>query len=88
MLVESKGLSINKSVNSASPCDEARGFGVARSYSSTRDGEASIGRRRSNQLDDDAITAQGLAPPIDADEREQAVLDLVPLAGAGRQGIP
>ena len=47
--------------------------------------EASIGRRRSNQLDDGAITAQRLAPPIDADEREQAVLDLVPFAGSGRQ---
>ena len=34
-----KGLSINKSVNWASPSGEANGFGAARSYSSTRHGK-------------------------------------------------
>jgi hypothetical protein len=31
------------------------------------------------------MAEQWLGAPIHADEREQAVLDLVPLAGAGRQ---
>ena len=47
--------------------------------------EAGVGCRRGNQLDDRAIAAQGLAAPVDGDERKQAMLDLVPLAGAGRQ---
>ena len=36
--------------------------------------ETGVGRRRANQLDDCAIAAQWLAPPIDGDEREQAML--------------
>jgi len=36
-------------------------------------------------MDDRAIAAQRLAAPVDSDERKQAMLDLVPLAGAGRQ---
>src|SRR5882724_4993055 len=47
--------------------------------------EAGIGCRRRDQLDDRAITAQRLASPVDRDEREKTVLDLVPLACAGRQ---
>ena len=38
-----------------------------------------------NELDDGPIAAQRLAPPVDGDEREEAVFDLVPLAGAWRQ---
>jgi hypothetical protein len=46
-----------------------------------------------DQFDDDLMADQRLAAPISGDERKQAVLDLVPLAGAGRQvahgdGIP
>ena len=47
--------------------------------------QAGVRRRRSDQLDDRTVTAQRLAPPVDGDEREQAMLDLVPLAGSGRQ---
>ena len=47
--------------------------------------EAGIGCGRGNQLDDRAIASQRLAAPIDRDEREQAMLDLVPFAGAGWQ---
>jgi len=36
-----------------------------------------------DELDDRAIAAQRLAAPVDRDEREQPVLDLVPFAGAG-----
>jgi len=36
-----------------------------------------------DELDDGAIAAQRLAAPVDRDEREQPVLDLVPFAGAG-----
>jgi hypothetical protein len=42
-----------------------------------------VGCRGGNQLDDCAIASQGLAAP-DGDERKQAMLDLVPLAGARR----
>ena len=33
-------------------------------------------------MDDDLMTNQRLAPPVLADEGEQAVFDLVPFAGA------
>src|SRR6516162_2079875 len=38
-----------------------------------------------DQLDNHAITDEGLGAPILADEGKQPVLDFVPLAGAGRQ---
>ncbi len=47
--------------------------------------EAGCSCRCCNQLDDRAVAAQGLAPPVDGDEREETMLDLVPFAGAGRQ---
>ena len=43
------------------------------------------GRRRGNELHDDFVGDEGLAPPVLADEREEAVFDLVPFAGAGRE---
>lgn len=46
--------------------------------------EAGIGCGRGNQLDDRAMASQRLAAPIDRDEREQAMLDLVPFADAGQ----
>src|SRR5262249_19378414 len=45
-------------------------------------------RRRAsggNQLDDHGVADQGFAPPGLADEREEFVLDLVPLACARRK---
>ena len=47
--------------------------------------EAGICCRRGDQLDDRAIATQWLSPPVDGDEGEETMLDLVPLAGAGRQ---
>ena len=38
--------------------------------------EAGIGCRRGDQLDDRAIAAQRLPPPVDRDERKETVLDL------------
>src|ERR1700726_1102211 len=47
--------------------------------------EAGFGGSSRDQLDDDAIADEWLGTPVLADEREEAVLDFVPLAGAGRQ---
>src|ERR1700747_35540 len=47
--------------------------------------EAGICGRRGDQLADRAIATQWLSPPVDGDEGEETMLDLVPLAGAGRQ---
>ena len=49
------------------------------------DGEAGFGRGGGDQLDDDLMADQRLAAPVLGDEGEQAVLDAVPFAGAGRQ---
>ncbi len=49
------------------------------------DAQAGAGRGRRDQVDDRLATDERLAAPVDRDEREQAVLDLVPLAGAGRE---
>jgi hypothetical protein len=48
-------------------------------------GEAGFGGGRRDRLDDHAIADEWFGAPVLADEREEAVLDLVPLAGAGRQ---
>ena len=49
------------------------------------DFEAGLGLCCRNQLDDDGMTDEGLAAPVAGDEGEQAVLDPVPFACAGRQ---
>ena len=43
------------------------------------------GRGGADQVDDGREAVQGLAAPVLADEREQPVLNPIPLAGAGRQ---
>ena len=48
-------------------------------------GQACLGRSSGNEVDDDLMTDQRLSPPVLADEREQSVFDLVPLAGARRE---
>src|SRR5271166_5466761 len=50
-----------------------------------RDGEAFVSGCAADQLDDGLVADQRLAAPVLGDEGEQAVLYLVPLAGAGRQ---
>ena len=47
------------------------------------DGQPGRGLGRTDGLDDDFVAGQGPTAPVDRDEREQPVLDLVPLAGAG-----
>src|SRR6266404_9059152 len=47
--------------------------------------EAGFGGRRQDQLDYDAIADERPGAPVLADKGEEAVLDFVPLAGAGRQ---
>src|SRR5688500_20279791 len=49
------------------------------------DGEAGFGGGRSDQLDDGLIADERPAAPVLGDEREEAVLDLVPFAGAWRE---
>ena len=48
-------------------------------------GQAGLGGGGGDQLDDDLMADQRLAAPVLADEGEQAMLDPVPFAGAGRQ---
>src|SRR4051794_21222904 len=43
------------------------------------DPQARLGRRRRNEVDDRLVTHQRLASPVLADEREEPMLDLVPL---------
>src|SRR5712691_13548929 len=50
-------------------------------------GEAGLGGGRRDQIDDDAIADERAGAPVLADEGEEAVLDLVPLAGARRQVV-
>jgi hypothetical protein len=51
----------------------------------TLDGEPGLRGRAGDQLDDDLMCQQRLAAPVLGNEREQSMLDAVPLAGAGRQ---
>src|SRR5260370_24888676 len=48
-------------------------------------GQARLGSGSGNEFDDCAKAAQGFTAPVDADEREKPVLDLVPLADSRRQ---
>src|SRR6266849_5995878 len=59
--------------------------GVFSAVQTTDNLKALGGRRPSDQVDDGFIVAQRLASPIRGDEREEAMLDLVPLAGARRE---
>src|SRR3954451_17325269 len=47
----------------------------------TLDGEPGLRGRAGDQLDDDLMCQQRLAAPVLGDEREQSMLDAVPLAG-------
>src|ERR1700736_5844182 len=53
--------------------------------SSSQHSEAGFGGSGRNQLDDHPIADEWLGAPVLADKGKEAVLDLVPLAGAGRQ---
>ena len=60
-------------------------FGVEVSIDLAAYFEACFGARRADELNDDLMTDQRLAPSVHGDEGEQAMLDLVPFAGARRQ---
>ena len=47
--------------------------------------EAGGGTSTRDQLDDDLVAGQRSAAPVLADEGKEAMLDLVPLAGSGRE---
>jgi len=47
--------------------------------------EAGFRGGRGDQLDDGLIADEGLSTSVLGDEREEAMLDLVPFAGTGRQ---
>src|ERR1700684_1121214 len=47
--------------------------------------QTGLGRRCCDQLDDDLMADERLSAPVSSDEREETMLDLVPLAGPGRQ---
>ena len=47
--------------------------------------QAGSGRGCGDELDDRLKTSQRLSEPVDRQEREKAVFDLIPFAGAGRQ---
>src|SRR4051794_16083938 len=47
--------------------------------------QAGVGGRGADELDDDLMADQWFATPVHCDEGEEAMLNPVPLAGAGRQ---
>jgi hypothetical protein len=51
-------------------------FGVVAVVKAGVDGQARLGRGRGDQVDDDSVTDQRLAAPVDADEAKWAVFDL------------
>src|SRR5258705_3721006 len=59
--------------------------GVLAGVEFTAHSETGFGSGGRDQLDDDPIADEWLGTPVLADEGEEAGLDLVPLAGAGRQ---
>jgi hypothetical protein len=54
-------------------------LGVGGFVESGVDVQAGVGCGRGDQLDDDLVAGEWLAAPVEADEAEQSVLDLVPL---------
>jgi hypothetical protein len=60
-------------------------FGVGPLVEAGVDLQAGACGGRGDQVDDHLVADQGLAAPVLRDEREQAVLDLVPVAGARRE---
>src|ERR1700734_1851505 len=59
--------------------------GVAAAVELGADDESPSMRRLADEVDDRLVGAQRPAAPVDGDEREEPMLDLVPLARAGRE---
>ena len=47
--------------------------------------QAGLGTGGGNEIHDDLMTDQGFPTPVLADEGEEAVFDLIPFTGSGRQ---
>ena len=62
-------------------------FGIVRLIEFAANGKSGIGLGGADEFDDDAVADQWLGAPVHGDEGEEAMLDLVPLAGAGRQVV-
>src|SRR5216683_5885860 len=60
-------------------------LGILAGVEFTAHSEAGFGGGGRDYIDDHAIADEWLGAPVLADEGEEAVLDFVPLAGAGRQ---
>ena len=60
-------------------------LGIAALVNVASDSEAGIGGSGADQLDDDVVADKRLAAPALGNIGEEAVLDAVPFAGAGRQ---
>jgi hypothetical protein len=58
---------------------------VAPAIETSANHETTSVRSVRDEIDDRLVAAQRTPPPVDRDEREQSVLDLVPLAGTGRE---
>jgi hypothetical protein len=59
--------------------------GIAATIKSGAHDETALVGRVADEVDDGLVVPQRASAPVDRDEREQTVLDLVPLAGAGRE---
>src|SRR5215468_827067 len=59
--------------------------GVASLVESSTNHESAVVRGVCDQVDDGLVGAEGATAPVDRDERKEAVLDLVPLAGPWRE---
>lgn len=56
-------------------------LGIDTLIDSALDQETGFGSRGADQVHDDLMGEKRLAAPVERDEREQSMLDLVPLAG-------
>ena len=62
---------------------DAAGIGCGVDLASDR--QSGLGGGGGDELDDGLVADERLGAPVLADEGKEAVLDLVPLAGSGRQ---
>ena len=60
-------------------------FGVDVGVQFGADGQSTLGGSAANEIDDDFMADQWLAPPVHADVAEHAVFDLIPFARAWRE---
>src|SRR5216684_2559332 len=77
---------IGDAVNGGEGCiGDGDALGIVAVIEAAANGEAAIGSGRTDQLENDLMADERGCPPVLGDEREEAMLDLVPFRGAGRQ---